>query len=123
MRSMRDTGVAGHVLVGDTIDAAELAALSWQKVFFFAPKADREHLAGLMERQPQVAVGKDQLGIVFELMNEYTLRKIFILDPDRASIETALSHLDPDQIAAGGYATDDCETYWQNLVTSASYSW
>ena len=58
MRTMRDTGVAGHVLIADRMDDAELASLAGQKIFFFAPAPDRENLAILMEYQQQVAVGK-----------------------------------------------------------------
>jgi hypothetical protein len=122
MRSMRDTGVAGHVIIGDSMDIAELSRLSRQKVFFFAPATDRENLADLLEYQQQVAVSKDQLSSALRLMDEYTLRKIFILDPDRASIETALSHVDPDQIAAGGYAADGSESYWRDLANAAIYT-
>ena len=35
MRAMRDTGIPGHVLIGDTMKDEELAALANQKVFFF----------------------------------------------------------------------------------------
>jgi hypothetical protein len=122
MRAMRDTGIEGHVLIGNTMDAAELSQLSRQKVFFFAPRTDRENLANLMEYQQQVAVSKDQLPTALQLMDEYTVRKIFILDPDQASIDTALAHLDPDQIAAGGYSTDGNESYWQGLVDAATYT-
>ena len=99
----------------------ELASLAGQKVFFFAPAPDRENLASLMEHQQQVAVGKDQLQTVFDLTNEYTLRKIFIIDPDPASIRLALSHLDPDQVVAGGYCTEECGEYWKDLVSRAIY--
>jgi hypothetical protein len=122
MRATRDTGVAGHILIGDRMDPAELALLSRQKVFFFSPDTDRENLANLIEYHQQVAVSKDQLGTALELMDEYTLRKIFMIDPDRSSIETALSHLDPDQIAAGGYSADGSESYWQNLAEAATYT-
>ncbi len=74
-----------------------------------------------MEFQYQVAVTKAELGTVFDLMNEYEVRKIFIIDPDPASITFALSHLDPDQVAAGGYCTEGCEEYWKDLVSSAGY--
>ena len=121
MRTMRDTGVAGHVLVADTMDDDELASLAREKAFFFAPETDRENLACLMEHQNQVAVGKDLLKTVFDLTNEYTLRKIFIIDPDPASIRLALSHLDPDQVVAGGYCTEDAGEYWKDLVSSAEY--
>jgi hypothetical protein len=121
MRIMRDTGVAGHVLIADRMDEAELASLASQKAFFFAPAPDRENLAALMEYQKQVAVGKDQLQTLFDLMNEYSIRKIFIIDPDPASIRLALSHLDPDQVVAGGYCTADCTEYWKTLAADAFY--
>ena len=87
MRAMRDTGIPGHVLIGDTMKDEELAALANQKVFFFLPDPDRESLASLLEHQRQVAVGKDQLKILFDLTGEYDLGKIFIVDPDREAIE------------------------------------
>jgi len=121
MRAMRDNGVAGHVLIGDRMDEAELAALSRQKVFFFQPEPDREDLAILMEHQRQVAVGKDHVQTVFDLTNEYTLQKIFIIGPDRESINLALDYLDPDQIVAGGYCTEDCGEYWKTIVANAFY--
>jgi hypothetical protein len=103
------------------MDYAELASLARQNVFFFAPAPDREDLATLMEFQRQVAIGKDHLQMVFDLMNEYTLQKLFITSPDRESINLALDHLDPDQVVAGGYCTDDCGEYWKTLVADAFY--
>jgi hypothetical protein len=121
MRTMRDTGVAGHVLIADRLDDAELASLAGQKSFFFAPAPDRESLAALMEYQQQVAVGKDKLRTLFDLTNEYPLRKVFIIDPDPAAIRLALTHLDPDQVVAGGYCTNKNGEYWNDLVSSAEY--
>jgi hypothetical protein len=122
MRVMRDTGVAGHVLIADHMDDAELALLALQKIFFFSPAPGRGDLANLMEYQKQVAVTKDQLETLFDLMNEYTVSKIFVLDPDSASIRLALSHFDPDQLVAGGYSIDGDESYWQDLAKSATYT-
>jgi hypothetical protein len=121
MRAMRDTGVAGHVLIADRMDRAELASLAFQKVFFFAPAPGRDDLAILMDYQQQVAVAKDRLQEVFDLMNEYPVMKIFIVDPDPAAIRLALSHLDPDQVVAGGYCREGCGKYWKDLVSSAEY--
>jgi hypothetical protein len=121
MREMRDTGITGHVLIADRMDHAELASLARQNVFFFAPAPCREDLPALMEHQRQVAIGKDQVQMVFDLMNEYTLQKIFITSPDRESINLALDHLDPDQVVAGGYCTEDCGKYWKTLAADAFY--
>jgi hypothetical protein len=119
MRTMRDTGVAGHVLLCDSMEKAEIVALSRQNVFFYQPEADKKSLAALLEHQRQVAVGKDSLERLFELSDEYTIQKIFIMDPDPKSIDMALAHLDPDQVACGGYCTADNADYWKDLVAAA----
>lgn len=122
MRAMRDIGIAGHVLIGDKAEEMEIVALAWQKVFFFQPDANRKSLECLMERQRQIAVRPKQLETVFDLMSEYDLRKIFIVDADAAALTLALSHLDPDQVSVGGYCTDESGEYWKNLVDAAVYT-
>jgi hypothetical protein len=122
MRAMRDIGIAGHVLIADTADAMEIVALAGQKVFFFQPDADRSNLERLLEHQRQIAVRPKQLETVFDLMNEYDLRKIFIVDADNEAINRALSRLDPDQVSVGGYCRDENGEYWKNLVDSAVYT-
>jgi len=110
------------VLICDTIQEPEIVSLIRQNVFFFMPEPDRDDLAFLMEHQPQLAVGRDQLDTLLDLASEYDVRKIIIVDPDYTSITRALSCLDPDQVSAGGYCTDLCEDYWKNLVQSATYA-
>jgi hypothetical protein len=122
MRAMRDTGVTGHVLICNAMQDAELAALAGRKAFFFQPEADRESLACLMEHQQQIAVGNKDLPLLLGLMDEYSLRKCFIIDPDPAAIDRARTCLDPDQIVAGGYCAEGSESYWEDLVSSAEYS-
>lgn len=122
MRAMRDIGIAGHVLIGDKTDEMEIVALAGQKVSFFQPGTDRKSLECLMEHQRQIAVSPDQLEIVFDLMNEYDVRKIYVMDPDAEAIALALSHLDPDQVSAGGYCRDESGDYWKYLVDTAVYT-
>jgi len=119
LRAMRDMGIAGHVLICDAMDGAECAALARQNVFFFQPMADQASFEIVLEHQQKVAVGNDELPILIELMNEYTVRHIILVDPDQQAIDLARSHLDPDQITAGGYCTDGCEQYWNDLVAHA----
>lgn len=121
MRAMRDTGVVGHVLIGEQAGNPELIALAGQKIFFFAPEPDREILAGILEHQQQVAITKGRLEMLFDLMNEYTVRKIFLLDPDDNAIRLARTHFDPDQIAGAGYCTDECDAYWKGVVERSVY--
>ena len=121
MRAMRDAGIGGHVLICDTVEETEISALAGKKVFFFAPAPERENLLTLMEYQRQVAVGNTMLETVFDLAGEYELHRLIVTDPDDDGIRLALSHLDPDQVIAGGYCTDACDTYWKELVKSAVY--
>jgi hypothetical protein len=122
MRSMRDAGINGHVLICDSLSEPEITALSHQKVFFFQPEPDRAGLSCLLEHQQEVVVSKKALDIVLDLTNEFDIRRVIIIDPDEESILRALSCLDPDHISAGGYCLDRCETYWKNLIETAIYT-
>jgi hypothetical protein len=122
MRSMRDGGISGHVLICDALLEPEIISLSHQKVFFFQPEPDRAGIECLLEHQPQIAIGRSMLNTVLDLMSEYDIRKVIILDPDPESVSQALSCLDPDQVSAGGYCTDMCENYWKDLVETAVYT-
>ena len=122
LRAMRDTGVAGHVLICDSPDPDELAALAWQKVFFFVTEPCRDSLALLLERQNQAAVRKEDLPLLFSLMDEYEINRLFLIDPDPASVASALLHFDPDRVVAAGYCTDGDAGYWAGLAASAEYT-
>jgi hypothetical protein len=121
MRAMRDAGAGGHVLICDRAGEQELAALARQKVFFFNPAPQGEDLGLLLEYQDRIAVGRDYVGKVFALAGEYEVRQLIITDADEASVALALSHLDPDQVVIGGYCTDSCSTYWEDVVNRAFY--
>lgn len=121
MRAMRDTGVAGHVLICEQASDPELVALAGQMVFFFSPEPDREILAGILEHQQKVAITQGRLETLFDLMNEYTVRKIFLLNPDDAAVRLARTHFDPDQIVGAGYCTDECNAYWKSVVERSVY--
>jgi hypothetical protein len=122
MRSMRDAGIGGHVLICTRADEAEVASVARRKVFFFLPDALREDLAVLLGAQHEIAAPPAQLGILFGLLEEYDLRRLVLVNPDREAIALSLTYLDPDQITIGGYCTGTCDEYWKNLVKSAYYT-
>jgi hypothetical protein len=122
MRAQRDAGIKGHVLISERVDEAAVSSLASHTVFFFQQKPDRNSLETLMEYQRRIAVGKEQLKIVFDLANEYELHQLIVMDPDEGSVKHALLHLDPDQVMAGGYCTDGCDEYWKALVDAAYYT-
>jgi len=121
MRSMRDVGIAGHVLICQEAYEAEVEALARQKVFFFHPDPNKEIVLNIMESQNRIAVNIKNLDMVLNLANEAGLKQLILVDADEESIGRTLSHLDPDQVMVGGYCTDKCETYWESLVESATY--
>ena len=121
MRAMRDAGIGGHVILCGKMNEAEISLLARDNVFFFPTAPDEESLRILMEHQRRVAVNKKMLEILFDLSNEYDLHQLVVMDPDDEAIRLALSHLDPDQIMAGGYCTDTSDTYWGKLVETAVY--
>lgn len=122
MRSMRDAGIGGHVLICDHADDMELSALARQKVFFFCPVPGKEDIPLLMEHQHRVAVDRARLREVFDCAGEYDLRQIIILDADAEAIALALSHLDPDQVTIGGYCTEEPGIYWKGIADRAFFT-
>lgn len=121
MRAMRDAGIGGHVLLCGMMNEADISLLARDNVFFFPTAPDEVSLRILMEHQRRVAVNKKMLETVFDLANEYDLHQLIVMDPDEEAIRLALSHLDPDQVMAGGYCTDACDTYWGKLMERAVY--
>jgi hypothetical protein len=119
MRSMRDTGISGHVLICNTLEEAEVTSLVRQNVFFYITEPVSGDLEFLLEHQPQIAVGRDQLDTLLDLTGEYDLQKVILVEPDDLSISRALSFLDPDKIIAGGYCTASCQSYWNKIVSHA----
>lgn len=122
MRSMRDAGIGGHILICNRTDDAELSTLSRRNVFFFHPDPNPSDIGLLLEYQNRVAVPGSDLPAVFGLSSEYDLNQVIILNADVGSITLALSHMDPDQIVIGGYCTGPSETYWKEIADNAFYS-
>jgi len=119
MRGQRDTGLKGHVLLGETIHRAELEALARQKIFFFPSFLNPKSLSLLLEYQQIVALTPSQLPLLSDLMGEYEVHRIVLLDPEEQDLRQALQIKDPDQIFCGGYCKESCGEYWKNLVKKA----
>jgi hypothetical protein len=121
MRAMRDAGIGGHVLICKTADEQEISLLAGKKVLFFAPAPRQRDLEILMEHQRQVAVSTTMLETAIDLANRYEINRWIVMDPDEGGIRLALSHVDPDQVIAGGYCTDECDSYWKRLTEHSVY--
>jgi hypothetical protein len=122
LRTMRDAGIPGHVLVADHAEEGELASLAGRKAFYFVRDPDRESLARVLEHQQWIAVKKGQVDLVAGLREEYDIAGAILMDPDEESLRAVLEILDPGQVKAGGYCTGDPEVYWKDIAASAVLS-
>ncbi len=120
MREQRDAGIRGHVLLCETVQREELESLAGKKAFFFPHKLNHKTLGLLLEYQQTVAVNPGQLRLITDLMDEYEIHSIVVLDPEEQDLRQALLIRDPDQIICGGYCRSSCEVYWKNLVEKSS---
>ncbi len=102
MREQRDLGVKSHILIADSFAHDELEELSRERVFFCSPAATSRQLSNILEYQTAVAIIPSKLPVLFELMNEYEVRDICLINAKPSDFEPCLEHFDPDGIKAGG---------------------
>lgn len=122
LRTMRDSGIPGHVLSCEKSIPEELEALAGKRVFFFLESPDAESMAMLLEYQRAIAVRSEDLSLLIGLGEEYEIDRIILLDPDIEDLKEVLRSYDPDCIQVGGYCSGGDEQYWENLVDSATIS-
>jgi hypothetical protein len=118
-RAMRDSGAGGHVLLGNRVHEDELEHLAGPRTFFFFPDLTEKDLPALLEVQTAVAVPRTLISAALDLVDEYDLRSLFIVDGKQEDVSTAGEHLDPEQISFGGYCREKCGEYWKKLVERA----
>jgi hypothetical protein len=119
LRAMRDAGAGGHVLLGEAVFEEELEHLAGPRTIFFFPALSAEDLPRLLEYQDAVAVPRDLLVGALMLLDEFEVRHLTVMDGKGEDLLAVLEHLDPDQVSLGGYCTEDCGKYWNELVERA----
>ena len=120
MRSMRDKGISGHILHCEKPVKEELETLAGSKVFFFSHIETKKTLEILLEYQGTVAVRSSALGLIEDLMDEYDLQKIILIDAREEDLLRALEIKDAEHLICGGYCPDSCDHYWKSMVENAS---
>jgi hypothetical protein len=116
MRSMRDAGVAGHVLLATAPSEDEVSDFASPTTFIFCPDADEETLAVLMEHQRPCVLHGHHVQRLAGLVDQFGRRPVYLLDPGEEEIGVAFDVLDPEYVRIGGFCMDDCESYWSNLA-------
>jgi hypothetical protein len=122
VRSMRDRGIKGHVLLCDRMEYIELEMFAGRKFMFFQENPDASDLADLLEHHQSIAVKPEKLELVIDLMDEYTVKNIILVDPEDNALRAVLKHFDPEHIYAGGFCRSRCQEYWENVADSAVYA-
>ena len=115
IRSMRDAGTGGHVLVCSSVNPLELEVLSGKRVFFFKRNFTADDLALLLEYQNRVAIDQEQMPLLIDAQGEYEVAGLVILHPNVTTLQEALEHWNKDQVFTGGYCEQECETFWSSL--------
>jgi hypothetical protein len=119
MRSMRDRGIKGHILLCDRYLVDEVEELAGAKVRFYAEHPTLNDLSVLLERQRSIAVPADHIAAALELLNEFEIARLTIVDPSPEALGAVQSHFDPGSFEAGGYCRKDCPGYWTRIIDSA----
>lgn len=120
MREMRDCTIAGHVLIVDTVEEEDMAALAGKKAFFFIPNPSRTDLELLLEYQRDIAIPKSRIPDIEGLLDQFPIGRILLLDPDEDAFRELLAVRDPDTILTAGFCTESFDTYWQDLVAGSN---
>ena len=122
LRDMRDMHVTGHILHADMVSPLELELLASGRTFFIKPEGDSESQGILLEYQDKIVLHTTRITILNDLIDQYDIKSLIILDPEKDGIRQALRHLDPDQISIGGYGTGSEEEYWKVVNEKANIS-
>ncbi len=116
MRSMRDAGIAGHVLIAPSPADDELEELASPFTFFYCPDPDDRAIATILDHQRSLALPGRRAGWLAELIDQYGTRPIYLVDPGEEEIAVALEVLDPDHLRIGGFCPGDCDAYWARIA-------
>jgi len=119
MRSMRDAGVQGHVLLCDRVIEEELERLTGRRQLVYCETADRQSLSLLLEYQTIVVVPASRLDLVLTMRDEFDISQVILVNPDPEHLHSALREYDPDTIVVGGYCRKECERYWTQIIGRA----
>jgi hypothetical protein len=119
MREMRDAGVQGHILISDRISAIEADELPGKKTFFFSPASPAGTMAEILEVQGEIAIPPSGLPALIDLLNEYDVRRLILVDAGPADFALAGEHFDPGDLCAGGYFRGNGDRYWQDRKEAA----
>ncbi len=117
LRTMRDAGVFGHViLLKEEPKPLELELVSGRRIFWHLLNPTERALEKVLEVQRDIAIAPADLPLLSDLMGSYTVRKIIVMEGGEADLRAAKELVDLDNIMTGGYAPAKKPSYWDELV-------
>lgn len=122
MRAMRDCGVGGHVIhCSQDLTEAEADGLAGGKVLLYVEDPGPATLRLLLEHQSVIAVRPAGLPVLVDLMEDYPVRQVILMDPSPSDLTDALGQMDADHLASGGYCrSGDPREYWRERAAQAT---
>ncbi len=119
LRSMRDQKITGHILHAEGVSEIEEEILSSQKTMFIIPEGSVAVQSDLLEFQTTIALTSSRVQFLDELIDQYDVRSLILIEPDEEGFKGVLKHLDLDQILIGGYGKGEENQYWKHIVEGA----
>lgn len=120
LRTMRDEGVYGHVILSDTEPTAiERELITGRRVFWYLTEPTEKSLEKILEIQRDIAVPPVMIPILDDLMGSYTVRKVIVMNPDEKDLRRAMDLVDTDNLMTGGFAPAGDGSYWEDLVSGS----
>lgn len=115
MRSMRDVHIKGHILHATRITQIELELLVSRRVQVCTPDGSRSEQEKILESQPYLILANSRVHLLGDLMDQYTIRSLTLVDADREGLKQAMECLEPEKISVAGYAKGCEEPYWHQI--------
>jgi hypothetical protein len=119
LRSLRDTGMKGHVILTKKPDLLELELISNMKNIIYLMEPEERELEELLEFTTKLVIHSQFISVIPNLMDSYKVRDLVIVDPHSEDLVAVLEFIDRDHVIVAGYALGDEKSYWERLKSSA----
>lgn len=115
LRSMRDVHIKGHILHATRITQLEMELLASRRVQFCIPDGKIPEQEPILEFQSDLILANSRVSLLEDLMDQYTIRSLTLVDADREGLKQAMECLEPERISVAGYGKGSEEPYWHQI--------
>lgn len=122
IRSLRDGGAGGVVLLAKTMEEEEITALTGRDVIFWITSPDEETFSLLLEVQKGVVTRREWFPVLLPLLEDYPNTTVRLLDPDRSSLSEIFEFRDPGQVESCGFCSGGAGRYWEDLAAGSTFT-